>query len=231
MLLGEIFELVYVSYLTQQCVLSFRIIYPLVVALFIFSLVFPSIPHAASCCLWSASQCSWLTAWTTTYSLPTSSSIAPIHQKSLCLMPFCQLTSAVSGDCLMLFNFTRVHWFGVKTFLLKCICSILSNAMVYLQKVNFIKLTVCDLVFRCVFSCSIRDNAFVIFVLIISGVFWLHRLIKFIYNVCCYWEIRSFYINALKMTMVSQTPPNSPFRFCQLIRCNCACSVSFYFLF
>ena len=41
------------------------------------------------------------------------------------------------------------------------------------------------------------------FVLIISGVFWLHRLIKFIYNVCCYWEIRSFYTNALKMSMVS----------------------------
>uniref|UniRef100_A0A3B5B324 Autophagy-related protein 9 n=1 Tax=Stegastes partitus TaxID=144197 RepID=A0A3B5B324_9TELE len=50
-------------------------------------------------------------------------------------------------------------------------------------------------------SARIRDNAFVIFVLIISGVFWLHRLVKFIYNVCCYWEIRSFYINALKMTM------------------------------
>lgn len=55
-----------------------------------------------------------------------------------------------------------------------------------------------------IFSRSIRDNAFVIFVLIISGVFWLHRLVKFIYNVCCYWEIRSFYINALKMTMVRQ---------------------------
>lgn len=49
----------------------------------------------------------------------------------------------------------------------------------------------------------IRDNVFVIFILIISGVFWLHRLVKFIYNICCYWEIRSFYINALKMPMVS----------------------------
>ncbi|XP_017337852.1 autophagy-related protein 9A [Ictalurus punctatus] len=47
----------------------------------------------------------------------------------------------------------------------------------------------------------IRDNVFVIFILVISGVFWLHRLVKFIYNVCCYWEIRSFYINALKMSM------------------------------
>ena len=56
-----------------------------------------------------------------------------------------------------------------------------------------------------IFSSSIRNNVFVIFLLIITGVFWLHRLFKFIYNVCCYWEIRSFYINALKMTMVSQT--------------------------
>lgn len=54
------------------------------------------------------------------------------------------------------------------------------------------------------FYFSIQENVFVIFVLIISGVFWLHRLVKFIYNVCCYWEIRSFYINALKMSMVSE---------------------------
>uniref|UniRef100_A0A3P9JEJ8 Autophagy-related protein 9 n=1 Tax=Oryzias latipes TaxID=8090 RepID=A0A3P9JEJ8_ORYLA len=50
-------------------------------------------------------------------------------------------------------------------------------------------------------TARIRDNGFVIFVLIISGVFWLHRLVKFFYNVCCYWEIRSFYKNALKMSM------------------------------
>uniref|UniRef100_A0A672NMR5 Autophagy-related protein 9 n=1 Tax=Sinocyclocheilus grahami TaxID=75366 RepID=A0A672NMR5_SINGR len=50
-------------------------------------------------------------------------------------------------------------------------------------------------------SARIHDNVLVIFILIISGVFWLHRLFKFIYNICCYWEIRSFYINALKMSM------------------------------
>lgn len=48
----------------------------------------------------------------------------------------------------------------------------------------------------------IRDNVFVMFIILISGVFWLHRLVKFIYNICCYWEIRSFYVNALKMSMV-----------------------------
>ncbi|KAL1021962.1 hypothetical protein UPYG_G00020450 [Umbra pygmaea] len=50
-------------------------------------------------------------------------------------------------------------------------------------------------------SAHIRDNVAVMFVLVISGVFWLHRLIKFLYNVCCYWEIRSFYTNALKISM------------------------------
>ncbi|XP_015214704.1 autophagy-related protein 9A isoform X1 [Lepisosteus oculatus] len=50
-------------------------------------------------------------------------------------------------------------------------------------------------------SSRIRNNVFVIFILIIAGVFWLHRLVKFIYNICCYWEIRSFYVNALRMSM------------------------------
>ncbi|XP_036401491.1 autophagy-related protein 9A [Megalops cyprinoides] len=50
-------------------------------------------------------------------------------------------------------------------------------------------------------SARIRGNVLVIFILVISGVFWLHRLIKFIYNICCYWEIRSFYTSALKMSM------------------------------
>ncbi|XP_006004355.1 autophagy-related protein 9A [Latimeria chalumnae] len=50
-------------------------------------------------------------------------------------------------------------------------------------------------------SARIRENVFLIFILVVSGMFWIHRLIKFIYNVCCYWEIHSFYINALKIPM------------------------------
>ncbi|XP_066543879.1 autophagy-related protein 9A isoform X1 [Amia ocellicauda] len=50
-------------------------------------------------------------------------------------------------------------------------------------------------------SARIRNNVFVIFIIVIAGVFWLHRLVKFIYNICCFWEIRSFYINALKIPM------------------------------
>ncbi|XP_069473020.1 autophagy-related protein 9A isoform X2 [Ambystoma mexicanum] len=37
--------------------------------------------------------------------------------------------------------------------------------------------------------------------LVIAGVFWSHRMIKFIYNICCYWEIHSFYVNALRIPM------------------------------
>nr|XP_034982918.1 autophagy-related protein 9A isoform X2 [Zootoca vivipara] len=50
-------------------------------------------------------------------------------------------------------------------------------------------------------SARIQANGFLISILVIAGVFWIHRLIKFIYNICCYWEIHSFYINALKIPM------------------------------
>uniref|UniRef100_A0A4W3JN16 Autophagy-related protein 9 n=1 Tax=Callorhinchus milii TaxID=7868 RepID=A0A4W3JN16_CALMI len=50
-------------------------------------------------------------------------------------------------------------------------------------------------------TAKIQHNVFIIFILLIAGIFWLHRLIKFIYSVCCYWEIRSFYINALQIRM------------------------------
>ncbi|XP_009323129.1 PREDICTED: autophagy-related protein 9A [Pygoscelis adeliae] len=50
-------------------------------------------------------------------------------------------------------------------------------------------------------SSRIQANSFLICILVIAGVFWIHRLVKFIYNICCYWEIHSFYINALKIPM------------------------------
>uniref|UniRef100_A0A8D0HCT9 Autophagy-related protein 9 n=1 Tax=Sphenodon punctatus TaxID=8508 RepID=A0A8D0HCT9_SPHPU len=50
-------------------------------------------------------------------------------------------------------------------------------------------------------SARIQANGFLLSILVIAGVFWLHRLIKFIYNICCYWEIHSFYISALKIPM------------------------------
>ncbi|XP_059823448.1 autophagy-related protein 9A isoform X1 [Hypanus sabinus] len=50
-------------------------------------------------------------------------------------------------------------------------------------------------------TARIRQNVLMVVVLLTAGVFWVHRLVKFIYNVCCYWEIRAFYKNALKIPM------------------------------
>ncbi|KAM5124881.1 autophagy-related protein 9A-like [Mantella aurantiaca] len=47
----------------------------------------------------------------------------------------------------------------------------------------------------------IQENWFLMSLLVIAGVFWIHRLIKFIYNICCYWEIYNFYIQALRIPM------------------------------
>uniref|UniRef100_A0A7N8Y7H0 Autophagy-related protein 9 n=1 Tax=Mastacembelus armatus TaxID=205130 RepID=A0A7N8Y7H0_9TELE len=91
---------------------------------------------------------------------------------------------------------------GFTVFLANCVDYDILFANKFVNHTDSSKVTLPD-AFIPMDVCSnrIRDNAFVIFVLIISGVFWLHRLVKFIYNICCYWEIRAFYINALKMTM------------------------------
>ncbi len=133
-------------------------------------------------CLWWHSPCSWLTAWTMTSSLPTSLLITLIPQRLRSPMHFSQWMCAVLG----IFH----------------ILNVINDValMLLLPTINMIHHNTKCLLLTCF---RIRDNVLVIFILIISGVFWLHRLIKFIYNICCYWEIRSFYINALKMSMVS----------------------------
>uniref|UniRef100_UPI00398F6BB1 uncharacterized protein n=1 Tax=Pristiophorus japonicus TaxID=55135 RepID=UPI00398F6BB1 len=50
-------------------------------------------------------------------------------------------------------------------------------------------------------TAKIRQNVLITFILLIAGVFWVHRLVKFIYNICCYWEIRAFYRSALRIPM------------------------------
>uniref|UniRef100_A0A6Q2YI20 Autophagy-related protein 9 n=1 Tax=Esox lucius TaxID=8010 RepID=A0A6Q2YI20_ESOLU len=91
---------------------------------------------------------------------------------------------------------------GFTVFLANCVDYDILFANKFVNHTDSSKVTLPD-AFLPVDVCSarIRDNVAVMFVLVISGVFWLHRLIKFIYNVCCYWEIRSFYTNALKMSM------------------------------
>uniref|UniRef100_A0A8C7MAE9 Autophagy-related protein 9 n=1 Tax=Oncorhynchus kisutch TaxID=8019 RepID=A0A8C7MAE9_ONCKI len=97
---------------------------------------------------------------------------------------------------------------GFTVFLANCVDYDILFANKFVNHTDSSKVTLPD-AFLPVDVCgaSIRDNVAVMFVLMISGVFWLHRLIKFIYNVCCYWEIRSFYTNALKMSMVSAELP------------------------
>ena len=45
-------------------------------------------------------------------------------------------------------------------------------------------------------------DPFIIICLIIAFVFWILRLIKVIYNIFKYFELRSFFVNALKLTSV-----------------------------
>ncbi|XP_077471937.1 autophagy-related protein 9B [Stigmatopora argus] len=47
----------------------------------------------------------------------------------------------------------------------------------------------------------IQENRWIIFLLIMATIFWIYRLIKVICNVLSYWEIRQFYIKALKIRM------------------------------
>ncbi|XP_027144662.1 autophagy-related protein 9B isoform X2 [Larimichthys crocea] len=47
----------------------------------------------------------------------------------------------------------------------------------------------------------IQDNSWIIFLLIMAAIFWIYRLVKVFCNVLSYWEIRQFYIKALKIRM------------------------------
>ncbi|XP_026876107.2 autophagy-related protein 9B isoform X2 [Electrophorus electricus] len=47
----------------------------------------------------------------------------------------------------------------------------------------------------------IQGNSWIIFLLIMAAIFWIYRLGKVICNVLSYWEIRQFYIKALKIRM------------------------------
>uniref|UniRef100_A0A7N6F901 Autophagy-related protein 9 n=1 Tax=Anabas testudineus TaxID=64144 RepID=A0A7N6F901_ANATE len=119
---------------------------------------------------------------------------------SFCMLLKNGFTCMLLGEIFELVQLLFVVCFTV--FLANCVDYDILFANKFVNHTDSSKVTLPDAFIPMdVCSSRIRDNAFVIFVLMISGVFWLHRLIKFIYNVCCYWEIRSFYINALKMTM------------------------------
>lgn len=53
--------------------------------------------------------------------------------------------------------------------------------------------------------CRIQENSWIIFLLIMAAISYIYRLVKVFCNVLSYWEIRQFYIKALKIRMVSAT--------------------------
>lgn len=50
-------------------------------------------------------------------------------------------------------------------------------------------------------TARIQENSWIIFLLIMAAIFWIYRLVKVICNFLNYWEIRQFYIKALKIRM------------------------------
>ena len=53
----------------------------------------------------------------------------------------------------------------------------------------------------------IQENSWILFLLIMAAIFWIYRLVKVFCNTLSYWEIRQFYIKALKIRMVSWPGP------------------------
>ncbi|EPY79417.1 autophagy-related protein 9A [Camelus ferus] len=92
------------------------------------------------------------------------------------------------------------------TFLVSCVDYdiLFANKMVNhsLHPAEPVKVTLPDAFLPAqVCSARIQENGSLITILVIAAVFWVHRLIKFIYNICCYWEIHSFYLHALRIPM------------------------------
>lgn len=74
-------------------------------------------------------------------------------------------------------------------------------------------------------SIRIQGNSWIIFLLIMAAIFWLYRLVKVIFNVLSYWEIRQFYIKALKIQMVRDAFMIDTFIKQQDFRLKCKCNM------
>ncbi|XP_017511485.1 autophagy-related protein 9A isoform X1 [Manis javanica] len=120
-----------------------------------------------------------------------------LHQKN-------GFTCMLIGEVFELMQFLFVVAFT--TFLVSCVDYdiLFANKMVNhsLHPTEPVKVTLPDAFLPAqVCSARIQENGSLITILVVAGVFWVHRLIKFIYNICCYWEIHSFYLHALRIPM------------------------------
>ncbi|KAM9306017.1 autophagy-related protein 9A [Gastrophryne carolinensis] len=118
-----------------------------------------------------------------------------LHQKN-------GFTCMLIGEMFELLQFIFVVSFT--TFLVSCVDYdiLFANKMVNHTNSDHNKVTLPD-AFLPPGVCRdrIQGSSFLTSLLVVAGVFWIHRLIKFIYNVCCYWEIHNFYIQALRIPM------------------------------
>ncbi|XP_053554169.1 autophagy-related protein 9A [Bombina bombina] len=118
-----------------------------------------------------------------------------LHQKN-------GFTCMLMGELFELLQFIFVVSFT--TFLVSCVDYdiLFANKMVSPSQGEHVKVTLPDAFLPpAVCRDRIQGNGFLTTLLVIAGVFWIHRLIKFVYNLCCYWEIYNFYIHALRIPM------------------------------
>ncbi|KAG8432223.1 hypothetical protein GDO86_016751 [Hymenochirus boettgeri] len=118
-----------------------------------------------------------------------------LHQKN-------GFTCMLIGEMFELLQFIFVVSFT--TFLVSCVDYdiLFANKLVNHSQSEHVKVTLPDAFLPPgVCRARIQENGFLTSLLIIAGVFWIHRLIKFIYNFCCYWETHTFYKQALRIPM------------------------------
>uniref|UniRef100_A0A8C5QR26 Autophagy-related protein 9 n=1 Tax=Leptobrachium leishanense TaxID=445787 RepID=A0A8C5QR26_9ANUR len=118
-----------------------------------------------------------------------------LHQKN-------GFTCMLIGDIFELLQFIFVVSFT--TFLVSCVDYdiLFANKVVNHNQTEHVKVTLPDAFLPPgVCQARIQENGFLMCLLVIAGVFWIHRLIKFLYNICCNWEIHNFYIQALRIPM------------------------------
>ncbi|XP_041478449.1 autophagy-related protein 9A-like [Lytechinus variegatus] len=109
------------------------------------------------------------------------------HQRNgyLCMM---------LAQLLELVQFLFIIFFSL--FLLQCVdYSVLFQD----DKISGAKVTIPDAIIP-LEQCAKNPSSVIVICLIIAGIFWLHRLLRVLYNAFHFWEIRSFYTKALKIS-------------------------------
>uniref|UniRef100_A0A3B5MGF7 Autophagy-related protein 9 n=1 Tax=Xiphophorus couchianus TaxID=32473 RepID=A0A3B5MGF7_9TELE len=113
--------------------------------------------------------------------------------------------------CMMLSEFFELQFLFVVTFTTFLVNCVEYDVLFANRAVNHTgqgqnpyernKVTLPDAIIPSQQCTQIQDNSWIIFLLIMAATFWIYRLIKVFCNILSYWEIRQFYIKALKIKM------------------------------